>query len=259
MPKPPYLSVVIPAFDEESRLPATLDAVRAFLAVQDYEWEVLVVNDGSEDRTAEVVRAAGATDRRIRLLEYSDNRGKGYAVRHGMTHALGTRRLFMDADHSTSIDQVRSFLPYLDRGYEVVIGSRGLQDAEIQVHQSRWKELLGGLGNLWIQAWLLPGIKDTQAGFKLFSAKATADIFPRMTMDRWAFDVETLAVARYKGHRIHEHPIRWANVPPSKVTPSAYIEVLKGVVKVRLNLRRGVYDRAIPEEPGTARRSGARS
>jgi dolichyl-phosphate beta-glucosyltransferase len=238
---PVHLSVVIPAYNEAQRLPRTLKAVLAYLSRQDYEWEVAVVDDGSTDKTADIVRAATVHERRVRLLQYGANRGKGYAVRYGMTHANGEYCLFMDADNSTTIDHAAEFLPYFAMGFDVVIGSRDVAGANIAVHQPWWKEKLGDLGNLWIRAWALPGVKDTQAGFKIFSGAATQDVFPRLTLDRWGFDVEALAVARSLGYKIAERPIRWVNDSESKVSPRAYLEVLWEVIKVRLNLWRGVY------------------
>lgn len=236
-----FLSVVIPAYNEEKRLPHTLEATITYLEKQQYTWEILVVDDGSKDKTPALVQAQSVMDSRIRLLQYGTNRGKGYAVRFGMTHAAGKYRLFMDADNSTSIDHFAKFLPIFDEGYDVVIGSRDIAGAEIATHQAKWKEVLGDLGNLWIQFWAVPGVKDTQAGFKVFTAQASQDVFPVLTIDRWGFDVEALAVARHKGYRISEQPIRWVNDPNSKVSAGAYLEVLQEVVKVRLNMWRGIY------------------
>lgn len=238
-----YLSVIIPAYNEERRLPKTLHDVVAYLARQPYAWEVVVVDDGSRDRTADVVQTVRLEEPRVRLLGYRENKGKGYAVRYGMTHVSGDVRLFMDADNSTTIDQVAHFLPYLRQGWDVVVGSRDVPGAEIPVRQPWWKEKLGDLGNLWIRFWAVPGIYDTQAGFKVFSAVAAEDVFPRLTIDRWGFDVEALAVARRRGWRVIERPIRWVNDADSKVSRSAYIQVLLEVLRVRINLWRGIYER----------------
>lgn len=238
----PYLSVVIPAYNEEKRLPHTLRAVLEYLKKQSYEWEIAVVNDGSHDNTASVVKNFSVEDPRVQLLAYGENKGKGFAVRYGMTHAQGEIQVFMDADNSTSIDHIEKFIPYTKNGFDVVIGSRDVEGADISVHQPKWKELLGDLGNIWIQFWAVPGIKDTQTGFKLFTKKASKDVFPYLTIDRWGFDVEALAVARMKGYKISEQPVRWINDPSSKVSGSAYLEVLKEVVQVRLNMTRGIYN-----------------
>lgn len=236
-----FLSVVIPAYNEEKRLPNTLKSTIAYMSRQSYAWEIAVVDDGSKDRTASVVESFSVQYPNIHLLQYGNNRGKGFAVRYGMTHTTGRFRLFMDADNSTSVDHVERFLPYFQDGYDAVIGSRDVEGADIAVHQAKWKEMLGDLGNLWIQFWAVPGIKDTQAGFKVFTGKASDDIFPRLTIDRWGFDVEALAVARLLGYRVIERPIRWVNDPDSKVSTRAYIDVLREVVQVRLNIWSGVY------------------
>ena len=237
----PFLSVVIPAYNEEARLPDTLGATISFLSKQDFTFEIVVVDDGSIDNTAQVVRDLSESDERVRLVEYGTNRGKGYAVRTGMMRARGEIRVFMDADNSTTIDHVASFLPLFNDGWEVVIGSRRAKGSKILVHQSRWKEALGSLGNAWIRFWAVPGIRDTQAGFKAFSAKAANDVFPRLTLDRWGFDIEALAVARSLGYRISEEPITWVNDARTHVTAKAYFQVLFEVLQVRWNLWRGKY------------------
>jgi len=236
-----YLSVVIPAYNEEKRLPKTLAMTTAYLQKQNYAWEIAVVDDGSSDRTAELVKEAAVQDARIRLLQYGKNRGKGYAVRYGMTHVSGEVRIFMDADNSTTIDHFEAFRPYLNMDFDVVIGSRDIAGADIATHQAWWKEKLGDLGNLWIQFWAVPGIHDTQAGFKLFTAQAAEDVFSKLTLDRWGFDVEALAVARHLGYKIVERPIRWVNDANSKVSAKAYLDVLSEVLQVRMNLWKGIY------------------
>jgi len=240
-----FLSVVIPAYNEQHRLPGTLEDVLTYLRKQDYAWEVAVVDDGSTDRTKDVVRQGMVHERGVRLLQYGKNKGKGYAVRYGMAHTSGQYRLFMDADNSTTIDHFEKFLGYFSKGYDVVIGSRDVEGANIPVHQPWWKEKLGDLGNLWIQLWAVPGIKDTQAGFKVFNGRCADAVFPELTIDRWGFDVEALAVARYQGFKIVERPIRWINDPDSKVSGKAYLQVLQEVVQVRFNVWRGVYKKSV--------------
>lgn len=242
MPKSVHLSVIIPAYNEEVRLPGTLRHVGAYLAAQPYESEVIVVDDGSNDETARAARACNDV-KSLRLIQHPDraNHGKGAAVRLGMREAFGAYRIFMDADNSTTIDQIAGLWPCFDQGYDVVIGSRKMQGARIEVHQAWYKELAGRLGNLVIRGLAVPGIEDTQAGFKMFTSRSAEAIFPRQTIDRWGYDFELLAIARQLGYRIREFPIVWINAPGSKVRLGAYLEVLSEVWHVRRNVKSGVY------------------
>jgi dolichyl-phosphate beta-glucosyltransferase len=250
-----YLSVIIPAYNEEKRLPETLKSVIAFLQKQNYSSEVLVVDDGSKDKTSDVVRDfAGKAQVQVGAIkgiqklddvQYPDgkNRGKGYAVRYGLMQAVGKYRVFMDADNSTSIDHVDRFFPYFkDQGYDIVIGSRHLSDSDVEIHQAWYKELAGQMGNLLIQALAVRGIHDTQCGFKMFTGASVEKICPRLTIDRWGFDVEILAVAQRLGFKMKEAPVVWLNDPNSRVSASAYIEVLGEVFRIRRNIWRKIYD-----------------
>ncbi len=240
----PHLSVVIPAFDEERRLPRTLESVLPYIAQQPYSVEVVVVDDGSRDSTAELVERIGVENPAVRLVRHLDgrNHGKGATVRRGMLEARGAYRLFMDADNSTTIDHLERFWPWFKEGCDVVIGSRDIDGADIPIRQSRLKELAGDAGNLVIRWLAVPGIYDTQAGFKMFTARAAEEIFPRLTLERWGFDIEVLAIARRKGFGIKELPITWRNDTESKVGASAYLQVLGEVWRIHRNLRAGLYD-----------------
>lgn len=235
---------MIPAYNEERRLPKTLDDVLGYLGSQTYASEVIVVDDGSRDRTREIAGANGGGRIPLRVLEHPDrrNHGKGAAVRRGMLAARGQYRLFMDADNSTTVDHIERFWSFFDEGYDIVIGSRDVEGAVVTVHQPWYKEVAGNMGNVLIRTLAVPGIYDTQAGFKVFTAKVVEDVFPRLTIDRWGFDVEILAVARFLGYRIKEAPITWINDPESKVQWTTYFEVLSEVWRVRRNLRAGLYD-----------------
>jgi len=234
------LSVIIPAYNEEKRIPATLQSLENYFKDKDYEYEILVVVDGAEDNTAQVVKDANISN--LRLIDNKKNNGKGYVVKQGMLEAKGRYRLFMDADNATKINQSEKMLPFFDEGYDIVIASIAVKGAKIAHSEKFYKRMFGKMGNFFIQIMLVPGIKDTQRGFKIFTAKAAEDIFKRLTLDRWGFDFEALAVARKLGYKIKEVPISWENDPKSLVTLSAYIKTLLEVVKVRLNLWEGVYE-----------------
>ncbi len=243
--EPIRLSVVIPAFNEEKRLPATLESITDYLCKRDYDAEILVVDDGSTDSTADLVRGWDRGPLRPRLIAHADgrNHGKGATVRRGFAESGGLYRLFMDADNSTTIEQIESFWPHFDDGCDVVIGSRDVAGADVVVHQAWYKELGGKIGNLVIQMLAAPGIKDTQAGFKMFTAACIEDLLPILHIDRWGFDVELIAAARHRGYHVKEAPIRWVNSPDSKVPANAYTQVMAEVWKVRQLRRSGAYDR----------------
>ncbi len=237
------LSVVIPAYNEEFRLPKTLSQSLKYLEAQPYASEIIVVNDGSGDKTEWVVRRESVNSVPLRLLSHPDgaNHGKGASVRLGMMGACGAYRLFMDADNSTTLDQIDRFWPMFGRGFDVVIGSRALKDSVIGTHQNRLKEIAGKFGNWVIQRFAIPGICDTQAGFKMMTAEKAEIIFPRLTIDRWGYDIEMLVIARSHGCRIAEIPITWINAAGSKVTMLTYFQVLGEVWKIRKNLKAGLY------------------
>jgi dolichyl-phosphate beta-glucosyltransferase len=238
-----HLSVVIPAFNEARRLPHTLTEVLAYLARQAYRSEVVVVDDGSTDETAELVRGWPTTTTALRLIQHPDgrNHGKGATVRRGMAEAAGRYRLFMDADNSTTLEHIEAFWPWFQQGYDAVIGSRDIGGANVVIHQPWYKELGGKVGNLIIRALAAPGIADTQAGFKMFSARCIEDILPRLTIERWGFDVEFIVAARCRGYRVKEVPIRWVNNAASTVPASAYVQVLGEVWRVRRQRKAGRY------------------
>lgn len=238
------LSVVIPAFNEARRLPHTLQDVLGYLARQSYRAEVVVVDDGSTDETARVARDWKAGPSLLRVIDHPDgrNHGKGATVRRGMAEAAGRYRLFMDADNSTTLDHIEAFWTWFDQGYDVVIGSRGASGAHIVVHQPWHKELGGKIGNRIIRTLAAPGIADTQAGFKMFSQRCIEAILPRLTIERWGFDVELIVAARCQGFRVKEVPITWRNDTASTVPAFAYVQVLGEVWRVRRQRAAGHYD-----------------
>ncbi len=237
-----HLSVIIPAYNEERRLPGTLRCVLDYLSAQSYRSEVVVVDDGSADGTAEAARQFSAAIP-VHLYAHPDgaNHGKGASVKRGMLEATGEYRLFMDADNSTTIEQIEGFWPHLKAGCDVAIGSRVIAGAHVATRQPWYRELAGRSGNWVIRAFAVPGIMDTQVGFKLFTRRCAEAVFPRLTIDRWGFDVEVLAIARLHGFRVCELPVQWNNSPGSKVGMSAYVQVLEEVLRIRRKLRAGIY------------------
>ncbi len=238
-----YLSVIIPAYNEEKRIGETLKSIDEYLGRQDYEYEIIVVNDGSKDNTAQLVRKMEPEIRDLRFIDNKDNHGKGYVVRQGMLEAKGELRLFTDADNATSIDHLDKFIPYLNQGYNIVIGSIAVEGHKVASgSEPLWRRIAGKLGNFFIQIMAVPGIHDTQRGFKLFTAKAVQDIFPKLTINRWGFDIEVLALARKFSYKIKELPVDWKNNPDSKVGLRSYFQVLLETVKIRWNLMTGKYN-----------------
>lgn len=238
----PYLSVVIPAYNEAKRLPLTLIDVDRHLSQQEYSYEIIIVNDGSTDASAEIIERFKPLIENLKIINCKENRGKGAAVREGMLAAKGNWRVFMDADNSTSIVEFNKMIPYLDNDYEIVIGSRAVRGAKLNPPQAIHKQILGKLGNLFIQAILLRGIWDSQCGFKCFSEEAASRIFPKSKIDKWAFDIEVLAIAKAMGYKIKEMPVHWVNDPRSHVSFKSYLEVLWEALKVRWRLWRKKYN-----------------
>lgn len=215
MSTPPDLSVVIPAFNEEARLPGTLAAILPYLRDRGESFEVVVVDDGSKDRTAAIAETAGPE---VRLLRNPGNRGKGYSVRNGMLNARGAWRLMSDADLSTPIEELDRLKAALQDGDGVAIASRAMSNSNLEKRQSLARESSGRFFNLIVRWRHLPGIKDTQCGFKLFSAAAAEAAFRNSRLDGFAFDVEALVRARRAGFGIREVPVTWRNDEQSRVS-----------------------------------------
>lgn len=237
------LSIVVPAFNEEHRLPPTLAQLSAFLATQPLRWEIVVVDDGSRDATCAVVTKAMATLPNLRLVRQTPNRGKGAAVRAGMLAARGQIRVMCDADGSMSPDQLpRLLAPILACKAEIAIGSRYAEGALTSVKQPFYRVLWSRLANKVIQRSLVPGVRDTQCGYKAFTAEAARALFPLGRIDGWAFDLEILALARRAGFSIAEVGVVWTDDRRSRISPLKDMwKVMREALTIRKNLRRGVY------------------
>lgn len=238
----PYLSIIIPAYNEAERIPATLLDIDKRLAKASYSYEIFAVNDGSKDNTAEVVQNMTKVVKNLKLIDNDENKGKGGVVRQGMLLANGAIRLFTDADNSTSIDQFDRMIPFFKEGYEVVIGSRAIKGAKLDPPQPIYRQIPGKVGNLIIQALVLPGLWDTQCGFKAFTEEAAKKVFEPSRIAGWGFDVEILSLAKKMGYKIKEVPVHWVNDTRSQVKASAYLKVLWETLTIRLWLWTGKYN-----------------
>jgi dolichyl-phosphate beta-glucosyltransferase len=242
----PYLSVIIPAYNEEQRIGQTLTAVYSYLTSQTYTWELLIVLDGVTDNTLSIIETFAQSKQNIRWIDRKQNMGKGVTVRQGMLAARGDIRLFTDADNSTDMSHFEQMKPLFDAGANVVICSRDGKDAPGAVQakpQSFIKRMLGNSGNLFVQLMAVPGIWDTQCGFKAFRATAAQQIFSIATINRWGFDMEALALARRFGYNIEIIAANWHDVEGTHVTLAGYLGTFLEAVKIRWNLLTGVYTR----------------
>lgn len=235
------LSVIIPAYNEEHRIDKTLLSVSEFLKKQTYQSEILVVSDGSKDKTCDVVNALKSRIDNLRLINNRENHGKGWVTRQGMLEASGDVRVFMDADNSTKIDEIQKFLPYFEQGFDIVIGSRRIEGSNIAVHQPWLRDFQGWVFRLIVHTLAPVAVTDTQCGFKAFNARVAERIFSKQTIFRWAFDVEILALAREMEFKIKEVPITWINDIESHVKLSGKIKMLLEVMQIRWNLWTNKY------------------
>ncbi len=210
-------SIIIPAYNEQDRLGATLEKVLAYAAAQRWRSEVLVVNDGSRDATADVAREFARRNSSVRLIENPGNRGKGYSVRNGALNASGDIVLFTDADLSTPIEEVGKLFAAIAGGADVAIGSRWLKSELQTERQPVYRQIVGRAFNLVLWAILRINYKDTQCGFKAFSGRAARTLFSLQKIDRWGFDPELLLLARKMGMKVAEVPVEWAHDHRSKI------------------------------------------
>lgn len=226
--------MIIPAYNEASRIQPTLERVREYLSEQSYTWTVTVVSDGSRDETNALVKAFAEKDDRFRLIESVPNRGKGFVVRRGMIECEGEWKLFSDADLAAPIEEIEKLWPAVENA-PIAIGSRPLRESRLEKRQPLYREMLGRLANKLIQALAVPGIQDTQCGFKLFRADVAVDVFGRCKLNGFSFDFESLMIARDLGYEIAEVPIRWSHQEGSKVVMWRDVpKSLRDLVKLRL-------------------------
>jgi glycosyltransferase involved in cell wall biosynthesis len=215
----PTYSLVIPAYNEGARLDATLEKVLAYIHAQHWDAEVIVVNDGSRDNTAEIVRTFAAKDPALRLVENPGNRGKGYSVRNGMLNARGQILIFSDADLSSPIEEASKLIVALDQGADIAIGSRWLRAETQTQRQPLHRQVFGRIFNLLLRLTLGLPFKDTQCGFKAFTQKAAQAVFPLQKIERWGFDPEILFLARKFGLKVKEVPVAWGHSGGARINP----------------------------------------
>jgi dolichyl-phosphate beta-glucosyltransferase len=232
------ISVILPAYNEARRLPPSLERIFVYMHSRGEDYEVIVVDDGSSDGTGEAVEARFRQRSQFQVLSYGANRGKGYAVRHGLEHASGDWVLFSDADLSTPIEEVAKMLPLMGQGFDIVIGSRAHMDAEIRERQPLFRELSGKLFNLIVRLVVLGRFHDTQCGFKVFRRESVLPLLPHLRIDGFAFDVEILALAQSSGLRIGEVPVVWVNSPTSRVRLSSALRAFLDLAQIRGRARR---------------------
>ena len=240
-----YLSVIIPAYNEEEHIKNTIMDIVRYLSKQYYAYELVVVNDGSKDNTAEICGELESAIYNLKFIDNGKNQGKGAVVKQGMLAAKGQHRLYVDADNAISINHIEKFWPYIKQGYNVVIGSIELsgsvQKERYTGFSKVYRNILGKLSKYLVRVLTIWDIHDTQRAFKLFTAEAAEKIFPKQTIMRWGFDIEILVIAKKLGYNIKELPVTWIN-PPGKVNFMAYLKTLKELFQIKLNSLRGKYN-----------------
>jgi len=237
------VSIVIPAYNEEERIVPTLNKIYNYFDNNDFSYEIIIVDDGSSDNTIQKVKDSTSADRPVVILANGQNKGKGYSVKSGMLAARGEFVFFTDADLSTPIEEIEKCIPYFKEGYDVVIGSRGLPDSDIRVHQPWYREKMGKIFNLFVKTILMDGIMDTQCGFKGFKKDAVNIVFNRSIITGFSFDVEILYISKKHNLKIKEIPIRWENSILSKVSPVKHsIQMFTDLVGIRIKGVKGNYN-----------------
>jgi dolichyl-phosphate beta-glucosyltransferase len=235
------ISVIVPAYNEQKRITGTLKAINGYFSNKPLTRQIIVVDDGSSDDTLGVVENIRKEINDLSVITYNPNRGKGYAIKKGVEESHGEYILFTDADNSTPIEEFEKFYPFL-KDNMVVIGSRYVAGSNVVVRQPWYRVLLGRLANMVIQIFILDGLRDTQCGFKAFRHEAAREIFSRMKVNRFGFDIETLAIARLLNFPVREIPVSWYNSGESRIRPVAdAIRTFAELLYIKLNLWGGRY------------------
>lgn len=240
-----YLSVIIPAYNEEKRIADTLTEISRYLSEQRQSFEIIVVSDGSKDKTANAIEKISSSIPSLIFLNNSENRGKGAVVKQGMLYAKGEYRIYLDADNAITIDHIEKFWPYIkEQGYDIVIGSIEIEGSikkEGYAGFSKvYRNVFGKLSKYLVRALAVWGIHDTQRAFKLFKGEVAEKIFSKQTIMRWGFDIEILVIAKKLGYKIKELPVRWDN-PEGRVTFSSYLNTLKELMIIKYKSLAGKY------------------
>jgi dolichyl-phosphate beta-glucosyltransferase len=233
-PASTQLSIVIPCYNEEQRLPRTIEQIERYLAGKGLSYELILVDDGSTDGTRKIMDAAAERNRSVRLEALPHNRGKGRALAEGVAAARGAEILVTDADLSTPIEELDKLMAELRKGAGVAIASRALRGSRVEVSQPIYRVLMGKAFNLLVQAVLLPGVWDTQCGFKLFRGDIAHEVFAELTTDGFGYDPEVLYRAKKRGEKIAEVPVVWRNSAPTKVSPiKSSLDMFRHVLRIR--------------------------
>jgi len=236
------LSVVIPAYNEQSRLLLTLQSVHDFLLKSMLDFEIIVVNDGSKDATIQIVQEFASHNQKVRLITYDRNKGKGHAVRAGVLASYGNLILMNDADGSSPIEEIGRLQAAIVQGADIAIGSRAKPDSECHIEALSYRKYIGRIFGSIVQMLVLPGIYDTQCGFKLFKKSAAKNVFSLARVNGYAFDVEILYIAKQKNYIIEEVAINWANVDGSKINLLLDpLKMLYEILKIKINDQLGLY------------------
>jgi len=242
----PKYSIVIPAFNEEARIGGALEAVLACIRQRGWSAEVIVVDDGSRDKTAEIVQAFAANAPELRMLQNPGNRGKGYSVRNGVLHSLGEVVMFTDADLSAPIEEADGLLAAIAGGADIAIGSRWLERTRQSIRQPLYRQFFGRCFNVVTHAVMGLPYADTQCGFKAFTRAAAQTVFQLQTIERWGFDPEILFIALKRGYRVVEVPVSWAHDERTRIS---YLRdgtrMLQDIAIVRWNALIGRYSKSV--------------